>query len=168
MPPCGVPCLHCSAGFVPALHCSAGFVLALHCSAGFVPALHCSADFVPALHCSADFKAQLLALHRELVANVLELVTVLVDKPSLWARQVRLPAGRPVAKLVSSWHGTNAGNLTIVMVVDARSAYEGANPAQQVGTGVAAARAASSRFLRSQPSRQAKPPLVHSLPRPAG
>ncbi|KAI7838248.1 hypothetical protein COHA_007993 [Chlorella ohadii] len=37
---------------------------------------------------SIDFKAQLLALHRELVANVLELVTVLVDKPSLWARQV--------------------------------------------------------------------------------
>lgn len=39
-------------------------------------------------HPFADFKAQLLALHRELVANVLELVTVLVDKPSLWARQV--------------------------------------------------------------------------------
>lgn len=38
----------------------------------------------------ADFKAQLLTLHRELVANVLELVAVLVDKPSLWARQVRL------------------------------------------------------------------------------
>jgi len=35
-----------------------------------------------------DFRGQLLALHRELVANVLELLAVLVDKPSGYARQV--------------------------------------------------------------------------------
>jgi hypothetical protein len=36
----------------------------------------------------SDFKAQLLALHRELAAQLLELLGVLVDKPSMWARQV--------------------------------------------------------------------------------
>ncbi|KAL4855360.1 putative anion transporter 6 [Chlorella vulgaris] len=37
---------------------------------------------------SIDYKQQLLALHRELAANLLELLSVLVDKPSMWARQV--------------------------------------------------------------------------------
>ncbi|KAL4421896.1 hypothetical protein ABPG77_003698 [Micractinium sp. CCAP 211/92] len=37
---------------------------------------------------SIDFKGQLSTLHRELVAQVLELMGVLVDKPSMWARQV--------------------------------------------------------------------------------
>jgi hypothetical protein len=37
----------------------------------------------------ADYKQQLLALHRELAANLLELLSVMVDKPSMWARQVR-------------------------------------------------------------------------------
>lgn len=36
----------------------------------------------------ADFRGELLALHRELVAQVLELLAVLTDKPSMWARQV--------------------------------------------------------------------------------
>ncbi|PSC76622.1 mediator of RNA polymerase II transcription subunit 7a-like [Micractinium conductrix] len=35
-----------------------------------------------------DFRGELLALHRELVAQVLELLAVLTDKPSMWARQV--------------------------------------------------------------------------------
>lgn len=34
---------------------------------------------------------------------------MLVDKPSLWARQVWLPTGRPVAKLVSSCRSTAGG-----------------------------------------------------------
>eukprot|EP00887_Chlorella_sp_A99_P001113 scaffold14.g1113.t1 len=36
----------------------------------------------------ADIKGQLLVLHRELVANLVELLNLLVDKPSAYARQV--------------------------------------------------------------------------------
>lgn len=41
---------------------------------------------------SIDFKGELLALHRELAANLVELLSVLVEKPSLWARQARVAA----------------------------------------------------------------------------
>ena len=37
---------------------------------------------------SVDYRAQLLALHKELVANFLELLVVLVERPSGYARQV--------------------------------------------------------------------------------
>ncbi len=38
----------------------------------------------------ADFKGELLRMHRELLAGVLELLAVLTDRPSLYARQVRV------------------------------------------------------------------------------
>ena len=43
--------------------------------------------FVQLLH-SADFKGELFRLHRELLAGFLELLRVLTDRPSLYARQV--------------------------------------------------------------------------------
>ena len=36
----------------------------------------------------AAVREQLLVLHRELVANIMELLTLLVEKPSAYARQV--------------------------------------------------------------------------------
>ena len=50
---------------------------------------HLSPDDCNGTRVCADYKAQLLALHRELVANLLELLNILVAKPSMWARQVR-------------------------------------------------------------------------------
>ena len=52
---------------------------------------------LPAARRRADFRGQLLALHRELVGNVMELLAVLVSKPSLWARQVRRARARAPA-----------------------------------------------------------------------
>jgi mediator of RNA polymerase II transcription subunit 7 len=60
--------------------------------------LHTSEDGQPPLHVrrlyalrpdgGVDLRAQLLALHRELAANFLELLAVLADRPSGYARQV--------------------------------------------------------------------------------
>jgi hypothetical protein len=53
-----------------------------------VPALRVRQLFEPRADGSVDIKGALRTLHRELMANLLELLGVLIEKPSAYARQV--------------------------------------------------------------------------------
>ena len=112
--------------------------------------LHTTEDGLPPLHVrqlydsqpdgGVDYRGQLLALHRELTANFLELLSVLVDRPSGYARQVENVGLvlRNMAYLANQLRPHQAG-ATLVQALD-----------QQAGQRLAAAAALGEAVQRAE------------------